>query len=96
VAQRSNLRQAYLEALAGDPVSAFGGVLISNSEIDVDTAEEIHKLFCEVVIAPSFSPEALTGSQRKKEQDFNGSKINRITRQFSAELFKWLFGSGQG
>jgi phosphoribosylaminoimidazolecarboxamide formyltransferase/IMP cyclohydrolase len=59
LAQRESLHQAYVDALAGDPVSAFGGVLISNKEIDKATAQEIHKLFCEVVIAPSFNPEAL-------------------------------------
>ncbi|WP_081211823.1 bifunctional phosphoribosylaminoimidazolecarboxamide formyltransferase/IMP cyclohydrolase [Salegentibacter sediminis] len=58
LAQRDTLLQAYTDALAGDPVSAFGGILISNKEIDKATAEEIHKLFCEVVIAPSFSAEA--------------------------------------
>ncbi|SDS09810.1 bifunctional phosphoribosylaminoimidazolecarboxamide formyltransferase/IMP cyclohydrolase [Winogradskyella sediminis] len=68
LAQRDTLHQAYLDALAGDPVSAFGGVLISNSEIDVATAEEIHKLFCEVVIAPSFSPEALDILKGKKNR----------------------------
>ena len=51
------LHQAYKDALAGDPVSAFGGVLISNTEMDVATANEIHSLFCEVVIAPSFATE---------------------------------------
>ena len=59
VASRSSIFEAYQDALAGDPVSAFGGILISNTEIDVDTAEEIHKLFCEVVIAPSYTPTAL-------------------------------------
>jgi phosphoribosylaminoimidazolecarboxamide formyltransferase/IMP cyclohydrolase len=78
VAQRSNLHQAYLEALAGDPVSAFGGVLISNSEIDVDTAEEIHKLFCEVVIAPSFSPEALTVLKGKKNRILMVQKLTEL------------------
>ncbi|HET7361232.1 MAG TPA: bifunctional phosphoribosylaminoimidazolecarboxamide formyltransferase/IMP cyclohydrolase, partial [Salinimicrobium sp.] len=59
LAQRDSILEAYKDALAGDPVSAFGGVLISNTEIDKSAAEEIHKLFCEVVIAPSFSEEAL-------------------------------------
>ncbi len=59
VASRPTIFQAYRDALAGDPVSAFGGILISNTEIDVDTADEIHKLFCEVVIAPSYTPTAL-------------------------------------
>jgi phosphoribosylaminoimidazolecarboxamide formyltransferase/IMP cyclohydrolase len=78
VAQRSNLHQAYVDALAGDPVSAFGGVLISNSEIDVDTAEEIHKLFCEVVIAPSFSPEALTVLKGKKNRILMVQKLTEL------------------
>ena len=68
LAQRETLHKAYLDALAGDPVSAFGGVLISNAEIDVDTATEIHKLFCEVVIAPSFSKEALELLKGKKNR----------------------------
>ena len=59
VASRPKLIDAYRDALAGDPVSAFGGILISNTEIDFETAEEIHKLFCEVVIAPSYSNTAL-------------------------------------
>ena len=67
-AQRSTIHQAYVDALAGDPVSAFGGVLISNTEIDMATAEEIHKLFCEVVIAPSFSADALEILKGKKNR----------------------------
>ncbi|NNK83310.1 MAG: bifunctional phosphoribosylaminoimidazolecarboxamide formyltransferase/IMP cyclohydrolase [Flavobacteriaceae bacterium] len=68
LAQRDTLHKAYLDALAGDPISAFGGILISNSEIDKDTAEEIHKLFCEVVIAPSFSKEAEAILKGKKNR----------------------------
>jgi len=68
LAQRATVHQAYVDALAGDPVSAFGGVLISNTEIDIATAEEIHKLFCEVVIAPSYSKEALEIIQGKKNR----------------------------
>lgn len=67
-AQRDNLHQAYIDALAGDPVSAFGGVLISNTEIDKTTADEIHSLFCEVVIAPSFSAEAKEILEGKKNR----------------------------
>ncbi|MCK5781306.1 MAG: bifunctional phosphoribosylaminoimidazolecarboxamide formyltransferase/IMP cyclohydrolase [Flavobacteriales bacterium] len=65
---RPTLKQAYLDALAGDPTSAFGGVLISNLEIDIDTAEEINKLFCEVVIAPSYTTEALDKLKSKKNR----------------------------
>ena len=68
LAQRDTLKQAYVDALAGDPTSAFGGVLISNKEIDADTASEIHKLFCEVVIAPSYSSEALEILKGKKNR----------------------------
>ncbi len=68
LAQRDTLKQAYVDALAGDPISAFGGVLISNKEIDLATAEEIHKLFCEVVIAPSYSDEALAILKGKKNR----------------------------
>ncbi|MEM7085113.1 MAG: bifunctional phosphoribosylaminoimidazolecarboxamide formyltransferase/IMP cyclohydrolase [Bacteroidota bacterium] len=68
IAQRETVLQAYLDALAGDPVSAFGGILISNTEIDETTAEEIHKLFCEVVIAPSFSEKAASILKGKKNR----------------------------
>jgi phosphoribosylaminoimidazolecarboxamide formyltransferase/IMP cyclohydrolase len=67
-ASRPTLHQAYVDALAGDPVSAFGGILISNKEIDKATANEIHKLFCEVVIAPSYSAEALEILKGKKNR----------------------------
>jgi phosphoribosylaminoimidazolecarboxamide formyltransferase/IMP cyclohydrolase len=59
VAQRDTLLAAYNDALAGDPVSAFGGILIANKTIDLATAQEIHGLFCEVVIAPGYEPAAL-------------------------------------
>ncbi len=68
LAQRATIKQAYTDALAGDPVSAFGGVLISNTEIDLATAEDIHSLFCEVLIAPSFTKEALEVLQGKKNR----------------------------
>ncbi|SNR78820.1 bifunctional phosphoribosylaminoimidazolecarboxamide formyltransferase/IMP cyclohydrolase [Lutibacter flavus] len=68
LAQRDTLVQAYIDALAGDPTSAFGGVLIANREIDEATAKEIHSLFCEVVIAPSYSEEALPILKGKKNR----------------------------
>jgi phosphoribosylaminoimidazolecarboxamide formyltransferase/IMP cyclohydrolase len=68
LAQRNTVLQAYKDALAGDPVSAFGGILISNTNIDKATADEIHKLFCEVVIAPSFDAEALEVLTSKKNR----------------------------
>ncbi len=59
VASRKSILEAYRDALAADPVSAFGGILIANRRIDLPTAEEINKLFCEVVIAPAYSEDAL-------------------------------------
>ncbi len=66
LATRNNIHQAYLDALAGDPVSAFGGILIANCQIDDTTASEIKNLFCEVVIAPSYSEGALEILKGKK------------------------------
>lgn len=68
LAQRDSISQAYIDALAGDPVSAFGGILIANTQIDAATAEEIHKLFCEVVIAPSYENEAIEILKGKKNR----------------------------
>ena len=67
-ASRTNLLDAYCSALEADPVSAFGGVLISNQEIDLATATLINNLFCEVVIAPSFHNEALGVLKSKKNR----------------------------
>ena len=67
-AQRDTIHRAYMDALAGDPVSAFGGILIANGNIDKKTAEEIYSLFCEVVIAPSFDEDALAILKGKKNR----------------------------
>lgn len=68
LATRHSMKQAYLDALAGDPTSAFGGVLIGNANIDAETAEEINKLFCEVVIAPSYDAQAIAILSEKKNR----------------------------
>lgn len=68
VAERDTLLEAWNDALAGDPVSAFGGVLITNREVDVQTAEQINKLFFEVIIAPSYDPQALEMLKSKKNR----------------------------
>ncbi|GAA4298082.1 bifunctional phosphoribosylaminoimidazolecarboxamide formyltransferase/IMP cyclohydrolase [Aestuariibaculum suncheonense] len=67
-AQSETIHQAYVDALAGDPVSAFGGVLISNTVIDKATAEEINSLFCEVIIAPAYEDEAVEILKSKKNR----------------------------
>jgi phosphoribosylaminoimidazolecarboxamide formyltransferase/IMP cyclohydrolase len=68
VAQRDNLLDAWKDALAGDPVSAYGGVLICNGKIEKDTAEEINKLFFEILVAPDYSQEALEILKSKKNR----------------------------
>ena len=66
VALGSNLKDAYLKALACDPVSAFGGIIAANRTLDAATAAEVAKLFVEVVIAPDYEPGALEALAKKK------------------------------
>ena len=68
IASRGTLLEAWQAALAGDPVSAFGGVLIANRCIDVATAAEVNKIFFEVIIAPGYEPEALELFKQKKNR----------------------------
>lgn len=68
LATRSTILDAWKDALAGDPVSAFGGVLIANRAIDAATAEEINKIFFEVIIAPEYTDDALAVLQQKKNR----------------------------
>jgi phosphoribosylaminoimidazolecarboxamide formyltransferase/IMP cyclohydrolase len=68
VATAETSHQAYLNALSCDPVSAFGGVIITNGNVDLATAEELHKLFFEILIAPSFDADALEILKKKKDR----------------------------
>jgi phosphoribosylaminoimidazolecarboxamide formyltransferase/IMP cyclohydrolase len=68
LATRDRLLDAWTNALAGDPVSAYGGVLITNRTLDRETAHEINKIFFEVVIAPGYEAEALRVLQQKKNR----------------------------
>jgi phosphoribosylaminoimidazolecarboxamide formyltransferase/IMP cyclohydrolase len=68
IASRPTIKEAYLGALAGDPVSAFGGVLIANAKIDLAAANEIDALFCEVIIAPAYEADALEILKNKKNR----------------------------
>ena len=68
LASRDELKTAWKDALAGDPVSAYGGVLITNAIVDKDTAEEINKLFFEVIIAPDYDLDALELLTQKKNR----------------------------
>lgn len=75
VASRPTVLEAWKAALAGDPVSAFGGILATNATVDKETAEEINKLFFEVLIAADFTPEAL--------EVFAGKKTRILIKQKS-------------
>ncbi|MCG3167446.1 MAG: Bifunctional purine biosynthesis protein PurH [Bacteroidia bacterium] len=68
IASRNNLTDAWKAALAADPVSAFGGILITNREVDEATANEINSLFFEVIIAPAFSAAAVEILKQKKNR----------------------------
>ncbi len=68
IAQRKSVSEAFSAALAGDPESAFGGILISNSYIDIKTAEALKDLFIEVLIAPGFDEDALPVLKSKKNR----------------------------
>lgn len=68
IATRNSIKEAYETALAADPVSAFGGILISNTTIDLETATLINDLFCEVIIAPGYADAALELLKSKKNR----------------------------
>jgi phosphoribosylaminoimidazolecarboxamide formyltransferase/IMP cyclohydrolase len=68
LASRPTLVEAYAAALAGDPVSAFGGILIANKTVDLATAELVNELFCEVIIAPGYNNNAFELLQSKKNR----------------------------
>jgi phosphoribosylaminoimidazolecarboxamide formyltransferase/IMP cyclohydrolase len=86
IASRPTVKQAWLDALACDPVSAFGGVLITNVAVDLETAQEINKLFFEVLIAPSYQPEAVELFSKKK----NRVILQRNAVELSKKQFKTL------
>jgi phosphoribosylaminoimidazolecarboxamide formyltransferase/IMP cyclohydrolase len=68
IASRNFIKEAWVDALACDPVSAFGGVIIANDEIDAETAAEISKIFYEVLIAPAYTDEAIEILKSKKNR----------------------------
>ena len=87
LAVRDTLVDAFKDALAGDPVSAFGGIHIANREIDADTAAEMNKVFIEVCIAPGYTPEALEILKQKKNRIILTMKdVSLPGRQFRSAL----------
>ena len=75
---RQTVKEAYLDALAGDPVSAYGGVLVCNRPIDLDAAQDINKLFIEVIVAPDYEEGVL---------DLLFSKKNRVILRLKADQY---------
>ncbi len=87
LASRPKLLDAWKLALSGDPVSAFGGVLICNREIDLETAEEINTLFCEIILAPGYKKNALEILKSKKNRIILLQKsFNFPVKQFRSTL----------
>ena len=81
------MKEAWLDALAGDPVSAFGGVLITNAVVDKATADEINNLFFEVIIAPDYDLDALEVLSHKKNRIILVLENNKIpAKQFRSVL----------
>jgi phosphoribosylaminoimidazolecarboxamide formyltransferase / IMP cyclohydrolase len=84
-----SVAEAYQRTLAADPISAFGGVIGVNREVDADAAEEIAKLFVEAVAAPGYTPEALARFAGKKNLRLiavNPGKTTRVIKQVSGGL----------
>lgn len=87
VACRPSLKQAYLDALACDPVSAFGGIIIANRPVDAETAAELDKLFFEILIAPSYEIDALERLKSRKNRILLQKKPVKLPeRQFKSAL----------
>jgi phosphoribosylaminoimidazolecarboxamide formyltransferase/IMP cyclohydrolase len=86
IATRTFIKEAWIDALACDPVSAFGGVIIANDEINAETATEISKIFYEVLIAPAFTDEAIEILKGKK----NRIILIRQPVELPAKQFKTL------
>ena len=85
VASREKLTDAWKDALSGDPVSAFGGVLVTNRVFDLETAEAINALFFEVLIAPDIDPDALEVLFQKKNRIIlKQKKYNSRSKQFKS------------
>jgi len=92
LASRKILKNAFIDALSGDPISAFGGVLITNQILDLETAKEIHKLFYEVLIAPDFSQGALDLLKTKSKRVLlKQKKLNLPKTQYRTILNGVLF-----
>jgi phosphoribosylaminoimidazolecarboxamide formyltransferase / IMP cyclohydrolase len=79
IASRKLLINAWKDALAGDPLSAYGGILVCNAKIDLAAAQEINHLFFEIIIAPAYDDEALLVFKQKKNRIILVQKNNKVS-----------------
>ncbi|NSW89602.1 MAG: bifunctional phosphoribosylaminoimidazolecarboxamide formyltransferase/IMP cyclohydrolase [Firmicutes bacterium] len=92
VGSAENIYEAYLKAYEADPVSIFGGIVAANREIDAKTAEEINKIFVEIVIAPSYSKEAFGILTQKK--NIRILELDSISQKLSKSAYDMKKVSG--
>lgn len=90
IAQSENVNEAFNAALSGDPESAFGGVLITNGNVDTKTAEALNSLFFEVLMAPGFDSEALQILQSKKNRILLKTKPSAQQHQISKTILNGI------
>jgi len=86
IATRPRLLDAWKDALAGDPVSAFGGVLVTNTIIDFETAKAANELFFEIILAPDYEKEGLEVLKSKK----NRIILRKRTYHFPVKQFRTI------
>lgn len=82
----SSLKEAYQKAFATDNVSPFGGIFCFNDKIDLECAEEIHKIFSEVIIAPDYDEDALELLKSKKDRRLIKVDLERLKRELNYEI----------
>lgn len=90
LASRQQLADAWKDALAGDPVSAFGGIIVTNTPIDAESAREMDKIFFEVVIAPAYDAEALEILKQKKNRIILIQKETELPGMMSRTLLNGI------
>ncbi|MBN2286971.1 MAG: bifunctional phosphoribosylaminoimidazolecarboxamide formyltransferase/IMP cyclohydrolase [Tissierellales bacterium] len=85
VGSGADILEAYKKAYEADPVSIYGGIVVANREIDEDVAEEINKIFVEIIVAPSFTARAIETLSKKK--NIRILQITEITERQSKEAY---------
>lgn len=87
IASRNTVLESWMAALAADPISAFGGIIVTNRTIDKEAADEINSIFFEIIIAPGYTPEAIEILSQKKNRIILIQKANiSESKQFRSLL----------